>query len=377
MTKEETVIIRIENIKDVCSTILPAVDSTKFLSITETLQLEAENGILTMSVTNREYFVKVKLDVDKEEKFVATVNANLFLQLVSHTTSETVELSVDETNLTFKGNGTYKIPLIYDGSELLKLPEIVINNVTSSFSIESSILHDILKYNSKQITIGTLSRPVQKMYYVDEKGCITFTSGACVNNFTLEKPVKLLFNDRLVKLFKLFKSPKVTFTLGFDEVSDDIIQTKVMFDGDNVTITSILSCDDSLITSVPADAIRKRATNTYPYSIVINKNELMETICRLLLFADDKSTRVYSTFEFTPDCVTIWDTEKNNNEEIMYENHIDTIDSYSAILDFFDLKAVLDTCSEQYINLSFGDGQAVVISRKNIYNVIPECKVIS
>ena len=26
------------------------------------------------------------------------------------------------------------------------------------------------------------------VFYVDETGCITFTTGACVNNFTLEKP---------------------------------------------------------------------------------------------------------------------------------------------------------------------------------------------
>ena len=75
---------------------------------------------------------------------------------------------------------------------------------------------------------------------MDEKGAITFTNGACVNSFTLEQPVKLLFNNRLVKLFKLFKDESVKFTIGYDPISDDIIQTKVRFATSDIIITAIL-----------------------------------------------------------------------------------------------------------------------------------------
>lgn len=47
------------------------------------------------------------------------------------------------------------------------------------------------------------------MYYFDKDGALTFTSGACVNKFTANVQSKLLFNDRLVKLFKLFKDASV------------------------------------------------------------------------------------------------------------------------------------------------------------------------
>ena len=61
------------------------------------------------------------------------------------------------------------------------------------------------------------------MYYVDNEGAITFTSGACVTKFDLAGDIKLLFNQRLVKLFKLFKNTKVHFTVGNTNISEDII----------------------------------------------------------------------------------------------------------------------------------------------------------
>lgn len=369
-------ILRIEELKEACSKILGAVDSNSLSTITETLELKTENNYLLINVTNREYYARVKIPVDSNEEFHATVNANLFLKLIAQTTSESIELTLDETNLNVKGNGKYKLPLIYDGDKLLELPVIDINNVTSTFNIDSNILHSIIMYNSKELTKGGITRPVQKLYYVDEQGCITFTTGACVNNFTLTNPIKILLNDRLVKLFKLFKSSSITFTLGYDAISEEIIQTKVRFEDDSICLTAILSCDDSLISSVPVSAIRSRATGVYPYSVVINKNELLEAINRLLLFTDAKSIKLYSNFEFSNDSVTIWDPDKNSNETIVYDNHIASLtDNYTAILDLMDLKTTLDSCTESHININFGDSQAIIISRKNVYNVIPECKL--
>ena len=370
-------VLRIEDLKEVCNTILPAVNSNELSSITETLQLLAEGGILTLSVTNREYFVTVKLGVDPEEKFLATVNANLFLKLVSQTTSEVIELTTTETSLVFKGNGTYKLPLIYDNDKLLELPKIEVNNVSVEFDIDGNILLSVLNYNSKQITIGTLSRPVQKMFYIDEQGALTFTSGACINNFTLPKPVKMLINQRVVKLFKLFKASTVHFELGHDALSDDIIQTKVKFENAKVCLTAILSCDDQLINSVPVTAIRGRATALYPYSVTFNKNELIESIDRMRLFISSISGVVsYAKFVFGKEFVTISDVSAENRESIYYENAIESMDNdYCMYLDLNELSAILDTCNESHLIMRFGDSQAITFSRANIINVIPEVRM--
>ena len=255
-------ILRIEEMQNACSKILAAVDSNNLSILTETLQIKTEGTNLYISVTNREYFARVRIEIDASADFHATVNANLFLKLISQITTDTIEMNVVENSLVLKGNGTYKLPLIFDGDKLLELPEINIYNPTVNFVINSETLLSILQYNSKEITKGSISKPIQKLYYMDENGAVTFTTGACVNNFTLEQPVKVLLNDRLVKLFKLFKGEKVKFTLGYDSISDDIIQTKVKFETSDVTITAILSCDDSMMRQFPVNAVRGRADGT-------------------------------------------------------------------------------------------------------------------
>jgi hypothetical protein len=374
----EKFIIRTEDLKDICSKILTAVDSTELSIVTETLELIANGDTLTVGVTNREYYAEVKFKLDEEQNFHATVNATLFLKLVSQITTDTIELGVDGNSLVVRGNGTYKLPLIFDGEELLKLPKIEIENKTAEFAISADILNSILHYNSKELTKGIISKPVQKLYYVDEFGAITFTNGACVNSFTLPQPIKVLFNNRLVKLFKLFKEGNVQFTMGHDALSEDIIQTKVQFSNGNVTITAVLSCDDTLLNSVPVKAIRSRANNEYPYSINISKSALVQTINRLTLFnAEGAFSKPYGTFEFGEDNVVVYDSQKENKEIVMYNNDGSKVNGvYEAVFNLADLKTTIETCNEPYLCINFGDSSAMVISRGNVKNVIPEVKLV-
>lgn len=375
-------IIKTKKLQEVCSKILPAVESSDLASILDTLQLKTVDKVLCLSVTNKEYFVEVKLDITDEIDFHATVSANLFLKLVSQITAEDIELTVTETTLNVKANGSYKLPLIFEGEKLMELPVIEINNVVKNFDISSSILNSILDYNTKELDKGTISRPVQKLFYVDERGAITFTTGACVNSFELAEPVRILLNKRLVKLFKLFKDCSVRFTLAYDAVpgSEDIIQTKVKFEASDTTITSILSCDDSMLGQVPVVNIRNRADNLYPHSVVLSKSELMATLGRLVLFTSDNTRnnlKPYIHFNFGPESVEVSDIEKENKEVIKYLNKESGIDeNYEATLDIVDLKLTLDTCVEPSITLSFGDGNAFVLSRGSIKNVIPEVRIM-
>lgn len=373
-------IIKTDLLKEKCSAILNAVDSNELSIVTETLQLKANNTTLSMSVTNREYFVEIKLNLDQPENFHATVNANLFLKLISQITTASIELDVNGNSLVVKGNGTYKLPLICDNDKLLELPEIIINNVTSEQSIHSDILNSILNYNTKELTRGTISKPVQKLYYIDNNGAITFTSGACVNSFNLSQPIRILLNQRIVKLFKLFQNVDVKMSLGFDSLSDEIIQTKVKFETKDVVLTAVISCDDTLLNSVPVNAIRNRSDKTYDNSIVVNKDAMLQTINRLLLFSSGIGSREiikpYSMFEFNQNEVKVWDVNKQNSETIAYANNTAINETYTATLDLVDLKSVLENRIDEYITLNFGDHQAFVLVKNNIKFVIPEIKLV-
>lgn len=366
-------IIRIEDIRSCCADIIAAVDNNEISVVTETLELRTIDNQLYMSVTNREYYAQVRMKIDEGETLHATVNAKQFLKLISLMTTETVEFKTNDNCLTIKGNGTYRLPLIFDGDKLLEIPVISIDNVTAEFDVSSEVLNSILQYNSKQLGVGAISRPVQRMYYVDSEGAITFTSGACVNSFTLPVDVKLLLNNRLVKLFKLFKGKVVHVSVGQDEVAGGIIQTKACFRTDDIEIVAILTADDSLINSVPVKAIRGRANADYAYSVTVNTDNMLETIRRLLLFTDGTSTSSYSCFEFSHEYMTVYDSKKDNKEIVYYNNDTSNVDDiYTAVIDLNDLRSVLETVSGQFVTFKFGDGQALVVCRPNVLNIIPE-----
>lgn len=370
-----SLILKRELFQKYCTDILSAVDSNELSILTETLELKTLNNTLVMSVTNREYYAKVIIPIENVLELQATVNANLFLRLIAQISTPEIELSVTDNFLVVKGNGLYKLPLIFDGDSLLELPEININNVTATFELDSEILLSILNYNSKQLSIGTISKPVQKLYYVDGKGAVTFTSGACVNSFELPENIRILLNGRLVKLFKLFKGKGVKFTLGYDNLTDDIIQTKVRFESSDISITAILSCDDTMLNSVPVEAIRGRASAYYPYTVNLSKDALLKTISRLMLFSGSASKELvsYSTFEFEKDKVTIYDSKKENKETLSYNNENSNIEeTYKTIVDLAELKGVLESCSEQYVNINFGDTEALILTRGHVVNIIPE-----
>lgn len=369
-----SITLKTEELSNVCSKILSAVDSNGLSEITETVELILKNNNLYLQVTNREYFIRIKLSTNIQEEFHATVHAELFLKLISKITTELVTLDTTDKSLIISGNGKYELPLVYSGIEILRLPEIPINNVTNNFNINGAILNSISVHNSKQLMMGNIVNPIQSLYYVDKEGAITFTTGACVNKFSLEKDVKILLNAKLVKLFKLFKSESVEFTIGQDQISQEIIQTKVRFKTSDIELTAILPMNDNAVSKVPVQAIRDRAFKDYDYTVVINRLELLQAINRLFIFSTNSSAidRTFGIFEFTSDNVIIKDINKVNSEVVKYSNSIAMSETYKNVLDFGDLKLILESSSDEYVNLSFGDHQAIVCAKNNIYNVIPE-----
>lgn len=356
--------------KEVCKTILMAIDTSEQSLVSETLELVAAGEVLALSVTNRGYFVSVKFPLQEEENFRATVNANLFLKLVSQLTTDSLELITDSNSLTVKADGTYKLPLIYKDAELLELPRIELQNVTLNMNILGSTLNSILFYNTGELPPAKSNyAPVCRMYYLDDKGAITFSSGACVNSFELEKPARLLLGQKVVKLFKLFPDGPVSFTLAQDPDTDGTVLTKVRFSTDSIEITAITPSRIQDLESVPVEDSRTLANKGYDWSVVLDKERLSQAISRLLLFKkDDLMTAI--ELSFTPTECTL--TYRDNKEELGYQDTQPDTLNYTMYLNIETLKRIIDSCLEEYLTLSFGDHRCVVIARRNIKNLVTE-----
>ncbi|MBQ3420766.1 MAG: hypothetical protein IJH34_03690 [Romboutsia sp.] len=93
------IILKTAEFQETANTILSAVDSSELSQITETLQLKVQDNFLYINVTNKEYYAQVKININNNEEFNATVNANLFLKLVSQITTEDISFELKDTYL--------------------------------------------------------------------------------------------------------------------------------------------------------------------------------------------------------------------------------------------------------------------------------------
>ena len=97
--------LKTKEFKEAGQTILYAIDTKEASLFTETLELRTEGSVLNMNVTNREYYVTTKFELDQPEEFVAAVNAMLFLNLISKITTEFIDITIDGTTLKVVANG--------------------------------------------------------------------------------------------------------------------------------------------------------------------------------------------------------------------------------------------------------------------------------
>ncbi len=379
-------IINTKDFQEAANKILLAADLDKTAA---NLELIAEGSILSLNVTNREFYVSVRFTLDAPTAFHAVVDAALFLSLVSGITTDTFNLDIDDTKIVVtSGKSKYKLPMIYDNEGLMKLPVIKIANKTVEMNFPKDVMSSILNVNSKELlklkSVNGVVNELQKLYYIDETGCFTFTTGACVNAFTLEKPIKLLLNERIVKLFKLFKDD-AAFTFGIDPIGAGQIVTKMTLETSDTYLAAIITCDDLLISKVqgPCAATKRLINEAYDYRLVIAANEFYSAISRLMMFTKnnksvtDKVNAYYQPVKITlRDSSLIIQDKFDNAEYVTIENESYMPDvEYTFHVNIVDIKLVLESCKNEHVNFNCGNSRSITISRGAISNLIPEVAV--
>ena len=377
-------VLKTDAIKSISNDILSAVDTTDVLGSSDVVYIYSDNGGLFTSVSNGEYVVKARI-ADCDEEFKVAVNAKVFLKLVSQTTTENIDLLVNGNTLTVKGNGTYRIPVCYDEDyDYTVVPEITCDDVSQTFKVHGDILNNILKFNARQIADPQKIRsPLQCLYYIDNKGAITYTTGATLYNFELESPFELLLTSKIVKLFKMFKGLDVEVTIGHKSDENGNVLKTVFFESTDgsVYLKTIMMENSALVKSYPVPAIRGRATDAYPYSINLNRVELLQIVNRMLIFTSgiggQPAQQPIGKFKVTDEGIEISDMfngeESKNKETIKYLNNHKVVKDEEFTLNLKDLSDVLSTCVEPWITMEFGDSPAVVFKRGCVTDVVSIC----
>lgn len=375
-------ILKTKAFQEVANKILVAVGVDKTAA---NLELAAKDTKLFLRVTNREWYCAAGFDLEEATEFRAVVDANLFLNLISGLNTEEFKLEIKDTHVVVKaGKSSYKLAMIYENDQLMKLPIIKLDKdqITVEMGIAQDILMSILNVNGKEIQKAKRLdvNELQRYYYIDETGCFTFTTGACVNSFTLEKAIKLLLTDKVVKLFKLFESD-VWMSYGHQVGTDGSLQPIVVFQTEGVYVASRLLNDETCIQKIkaPCDAMKNLIKEAYDHTLVLSAIDLTAAINRLLMFHKNSSAKadlsfVPSLVEFTDTELTISDLSGDNKEIITIENGSTTPGNYSMGVNLIDLKSVLDSCKNEHITMNCGNRKSIIINRGTISNVIAETR---
>ena len=375
-------IIKTKDFKEAANKILLAADLDTNAA---NLELVARNSSLYLNVTNKEYYVSVKFPLETEETFRAVVDASLFLSLISGFTTETFSLDIkDNTVILGAGKSKYKVAMIYENENLMVLPVIAIQNKTVEMTISNDILMSILNVNSKELLKAKYLNvsELNKLYYIDKAGCFTFTNGSCLNAFSLEKPVKLLLNDRIVRLFKLFKDD-VQFSLGMDPIANGNIQTKIVMQTADTYLAAIITCDDTLIARVqqPCEATKRYLSESYDHKLVLSTADLSAAISRLMSFTKNSKARSEKVnMAYLPTVMSIENGELvikdkfENYETVTIANESYSTGDYEMCVNLYDIKLVLDSCQTDHITLNCGNHRSIIITRGPVANLIPEVR---
>ena len=382
--------LNVNELQEKCKKILNVLDSNALMS-NELLEIkdDACQGNAYLTVSNGEYklqtFIPSPVQTVGEPDLRAVVSASVFFKLIAKITTEWIELSVNKNSLLIKGNGNYKIPLVYEGDTLANLPDIELHNVVSEFEVKSDTLQSIAKYNLKEAKKQNLQGDIHNYVYLDEKGAVTFSAGIIVvNKFNLDKQVKLLLREKIVRLFKLFGNDEtLEFKLGFDEISGGLIQTKIVLKSGDVEVTAIIATDNgnSKVNRFPVTSAREKVEGEYPFTSVINKEVLLDTITRLKLLSQASNATSALNFSFGLTDIVIYDNEdentgnKENYEVVNYASNTPKDEEssqilvdgrYNCILNVDDLVSVLSLGNEEFVTVKFGNKLSIVVSRPDV-----------
>ena len=98
-------IINTKLFKEAADTILTATSIDKTIT---NLELAAGNGAVFLNVTNLEYYVSIKQQIETQDTFRAVVDANTFLNLISTLNTDTLDISLVDNKVVIKANKTMK-----------------------------------------------------------------------------------------------------------------------------------------------------------------------------------------------------------------------------------------------------------------------------
>lgn len=351
--------LKTTKLQEMVAKALKGASCNKLILITSLMEIKVEKGVLTLTTTNGANYLKVSEKGAADKDFKVVVEVGVFSKLVAKTTSENITLQLNETSLTFTGNGTYNIELPLDeNGQLINYPSYTFNKGSEVYSTKLTTIKSILSVN-KTAVAKTLEMPQLTGYYLGEDYvCTTDSFLICTNklNFLNKKHESLLIHQDLMNLLDVLDTEDVN--VYFDD-------NKMLFETPNVTVygTQLSGIED-----YPINEIMSFVEEQFESSCVLPKTALLNALDRILLFVTpyDKNG-VY--LNFTKEGVLVSSRKKSGSELIKYQTS-ENFKDYSVYVDVESLKSQVNVQPDETVKIHYGNDQTLKLTHGNITQII-------
>lgn len=319
----------------------------KLLPITNKIGIEVKNGIIRLCTSDGTNYLYVKEDyADESQSFSATVDADIFSKLILKTTSEGIELTIENNTLIVEGNGKYKIPLAMNDDGTV----IVYPNMLDSVSAEEVL--GTLSAQTIQLMISTikptlatnLSTPVYTNYLMSDY--IVSTDRTMLNAY--KNPNKFS-EDKLL-------SREFVDLLGLTNAD------AVISEADNAIIAKSGNMTVYAKTALNISDFNKQGVNSmldmsYDSYCKLKKSDLLPLIERISLFVGEYDESVVR-LHFTEEGIEVTSKNDDGAELIEYMESKDFKDT-SIKIDVNKLVTQLKSYQSDSIDLYYGNPSCI------------------
>lgn len=345
------------------------------------IKSSVDKDMLYFSLATGEVYSAVKLAVNTEDYFNATVDTKSFVDMVSGLAGETINLIIDGNILKLRsGKSKYKLAMLFKDGVLLEPKPMLVETPEVNVTVPLTILKSIDTINSQEFNRkqeAKIKNAANRLYHISDAGCLTAADnyGACLNSFKLDTQIEVLATRQLVKLFSLFDSDPIL--LYEHKKVNNIEQSIVNLTSDNAKICAYTTADPKIravIASMVAK-IRQRAAALYQVNLVLNTKDFSAALGRLAIAAKhtskalDDADKVKLTV--VGDHVTITDAN-DNYEEIAIEASSAIVGDFHTNFFVSTVKPIVDMCKEETITIRSDLGKPFVIDFNTVkYMLVP------
>ena len=349
-------VVSTKTLQQMVNKAIKGAGNSKFSAITSLINVVVASNKISVTTTDCNNYLTITDSISSGEDTSFTVGVDLFSKLVSKTSVENIKITVSENEISFTGNGTYKIPiqLDVDGSPI-KYPNHEINSPDYTGTIKTSIIKNIIFHNKPSLAV-TMEAPYLTGYFCNTDNVISADSFNICSNEVPTFTTGILVPPIVFELLSMSSE---------EDIEYKISGSNVLFKNTNMKLYSTML--DGLA-EYPVEAINGLLATEYTSNCVLPKTSLLSVIDRLSIFINDNDQNgLY--FNFNNNGVTIESMNGNGIETVPYQGS-NNFKQYSCCIGVEALKKQISSHTGEAINIYYGNDRMIMIKDEKVTQII-------